>query len=310
MSSLIKKKVILFYNPTSGDGLFQRNLDYIIGRFQDADYQIVPIRAGKGKDITLYFEAMNKETYKDEYRQIIAAGGDGTINVCVNAMINNDIDLPLAVFPAGTANDFAHYFEMPDNIEEMVEIALGENYTYSDVGVVNNSYFINVAAIGSMVDVSQKTDPMLKNTLGIVAYYLKGLSEVTSLKPIKVKLSTPKISYEEEMFFMVVMNGKSAGGFKNISPDGDINDGLLDVILFRSMPIYEMAPLLIKVLQGNHVEHKNILMFKGSEIRIESDVDISTDIDGEKGERFPLNFSVLHNKLKIFTKESDVRKVL
>ena len=70
------KKVLLFYNPHSGNGLFKNNLDHIIDRFQTAGYQIEPIRAAKGMAINKALSNMNQ----DEYRQIIAAGGDGTIN--------------------------------------------------------------------------------------------------------------------------------------------------------------------------------------------------------------------------------------
>lgn len=296
------EKVLLFYNPSSGNGLFKNNLDYIIERFQTAGYQIVPIRAAKGMAINKALENMNV----DEYRQIIAAGGDGTINICVNAMIRHDIHLPLAIFPAGTANDFAYYFEIPSDIDGMVDIALGDHFTNADVGKVNDRHFINVAAMGALIDVSQKTDPNLKNTIGVMAYYLKAVTEVPNLRAHKVRLTTPDGVYEEEMYFMVVMNGISAGGFKKISPESEINDGLMDVILFRKMPIIELGPLLFNVIHGNHSKNKHVLTFKASELCIESDDDVSTDIDGEKGEKLPLNFSVLHNRLQIFTEEDDI----
>lgn len=297
-----RNKVVLFYNPSSGNGLFTKNLDHIIMRFQQAHIQVIPIRADNTDRIDEFFENLDKEQYQKEYKEVIAAGGDGTINFCVNAMLNHGVELPLAIFPAGTANDFAYYFEIHDNIDDMIDIAIGNNYTYADVGVVNERYFVNVAAIGSVVGVSQKTDPALKNTIGVLAYYLKGLSEVTSLKPVGVKLTTPNGEYLEDMFFMVVMNGKSAGGFKKISPESEINDGLLDVVLFRNMPLFEMPPLLIKVIAGNHPDSKNVLHFQTNELLIEAETDLPTDIDGEKGEKIPLKFKVLHNKLKIMTK--------
>ncbi len=299
-------KIILFYNPNSGSGMFKNNLDYIIGRCQDAGYLVVPVRAAHGTVIADFLAEISREGTQNEYRQIIAAGGDGTINVCVNAMIRNDIYLPLAIFPAGTANDFAYYFNIPGDIERMVDIALGDNYTYADVGKVNDRHFINVAAMGQVVDVSQKTDPTLKNTIGILAYYLKGLSEVPNLKPIKVTLTTPEKVYREKMYFMVVMNGKSAGGFKKISPDSEINDGLLDVILFRNMGLLEMPGVFMKILQGNHPSSKRVLHFQTNSLKIEASSDLPTDIDGEHGEKLPLTFSVLHNRLKIFTLEDNM----
>ena len=296
------KKVLLFYNPHSGNGLFKNNLDYIIERFQEKDLVIVPVRAAQGMQIRHVLKTM----HPNEYRQIIAAGGDGTINICVNAMIENDINLPLAIFPAGTANDFAYYFDIPNDIDGMIDIALGTKYTNADVGKVNNRHFINVAAMGAVISVSQKTDPNLKNSLGIMAYYLKAASEIRNITAEKVKLITPDAVYDEEMYFMVVMNGISAGGFRKLSPETEINDNLLDVVLFRKMPIREMPPLLFDVIQGRHTANDNVLTFSTDKLRIESDSDIATDIDGEKGEKFPLEFSVLHNRLQIFTKEDDI----
>ena len=80
----------------------------------------------------------------------------------------------------------------------------------------------------------------------------------------------------------------------------------MDVILFRKMPIIELGPLLFNVIHGNHSENKHVLTFKTAELRLESDDDVSTDIDGEQGEKFPLNFGLLHNRLKIFTEEDDL----
>lgn len=40
-------------------------------------------------------------------------------------MIRNNIYLPLAIMPAGTANDFAYYFNIPNEIDKMLDIALG-----------------------------------------------------------------------------------------------------------------------------------------------------------------------------------------
>ena len=298
MSAVSNNKILIYYNPFSGSGVFKNNLDYIIGRCQDAGYQAVPIRASKGKVIDKTFAEINQE----EYSRIIVGGGDGTVNLCVNAMIKHDINLPLAILPSGTANDFAYYFGLPSDIKELMDIALGDVTSPADVGKVNDKVFINVAAMGALVDVSQKTDPNLKNSLGIVAYYLTAMSELPQVRPLAVKLTTPDEVYEEEIYFMVVMNGESAGGFRKLNPESSINDGKLDVIAFLKMPIVELAPLLIEVLRGRHPQNKHVRYFQTDELTMESDADIGTDIDGEHGEKLPLHFSVLHNRLSIFVK--------
>lgn len=292
-------KILLYYNAHSGSGVFKNNLDHIVERCQDAGYQVVPVRAAKG----VVIDGVLSKIDQSEFSRIIAAGGDGTINLCVNAMIKNDIRLPLAILPAGTANDFAYYFELPSEIDFQLDIALGNKTTNVDVGKANEKYFINVAAMGALIDVSQKTDPNLKNAIGVLAYYLKALTEIPQIHPIPVKLVTPDETYFEEIYFMVVMNGESAGGFRKLSPQSSMNDGKLDVIAFRKMPIVELGPLLFEVVNGRHPKNKNVLHFQTPELTIESTENISTDIDGEQGEPLPLHFNVLNERLQVFVSE-------
>ena len=221
-------------------------------------------------------------------------------------MIRNNINLPLAIFPSGTANDFAYYFDIPHTIDKMIKIALDENYTYSDVGRVNGKYFVNVAALGFLVDVSQKTDPNIKSTLGVMSYYLRGVTEIPNLKPITVKITSQEYTSEDKIYFMLVMNGRSAGGFKRIAPKAEINDGLLDVMMFKEMPIRDLAPLLINIMTGQHQENKNVVFFQTKKLQIESDQQVGTDVDGEKGCDFPLSIDVLTKRLMINTRLSDM----
>ena len=295
----VKKKILLYYNAYSGSGVFRNNLDHIIERIQTMGFQVIPVRAAKGVVID---EAL-RDIDQNEYDRIIAAGGDGTINLCVNAMVKYDVHLPLGILPAGTANDFAYYFELPSDLDLQLDVALGNKTTHADVGKVNSRCFINVCAMGALVDVSQKTDPNLKNALGSLAYYMTALTELPQVHPINVRLTTPEKTYQEQVYFMVVMNGESAGGFRKLSPQSSMDDGKLDVIAFRKMPIVEFGPLLFEVVNGRHPANKNVLYFQTEKLTIESDEDMDTDIDGEHGEKLPLHFSILRRRLDVFVSE-------
>lgn len=300
MTKRAKGKVLLYYNPYSGNGMFKKSLDHIIERCQFNGYQVMVVRVNQGKQIEKVFSEIDES----EYSRIIACGGDGTLNICVNKMIKYDIHLPMAILPAGTANDFAYYYELPSEIDKALDIALGCKTTKADVGTVNGKCFINVAAMGTMVDVSQKTDHTLKNAIGSLAYYLKAATELNQVHPIKVKLTTSTEIYEEEIYFMTVCNGESAGGFRKLSPKSMMNDGLLDVVAFRKMPILEFGPLLFEVLSGRHPENKNVLYFQTDSLKIEAEEDMPTDIDGESGEHLPLQFGVIHKRLDIFVDDN------
>jgi len=296
------KKVLLIYNPNAGNGLFKANLDKIIEMFQKKNTLVVPVRTDRPAVMCEMFHMAEVEGFS----KVIAAGGDGTINIVVNNMLSCGTNLPIAVFPSGTANDFAYYFDIPHDIEGMVKIATEENYTYVDLGCVNGKYFINVAAMGFLVDVSQKTHPNIKNTLGVMSYYLKGVSEVPKLEPITIKIESDEYSGMEKIYFMLVMNGRSAGGFKRVAPEARMDDGLLDVLLFREMPLTELPGLLINFMQGNHSENKNVIFFRTNKLHLETDMEIGTDVDGEKGCEFPLDITCVPKKLCVNTLRKDM----
>lgn len=289
------RKVLLYYNPKAGSGLFKTNLDKIIARFQKTGRTVLPLRADEYIQLDDVLQAVKLA----DFEKIVVAGGDGTINGMVNAMYRTDCDLPLAILPAGTANDFAHYFGIPTDLDGMLNIALGEHYTPADVGLCNDKYFVNVAAIGSVINIGQKTDVTMKNALGIFAYYFRALSELHTLKPTMVKVTTPDRVIEEKIYFMIVINGSSAGGFRRMGALSEINDGMLDVIMFKKMNLAYMAGTAVDVVQGRHADNENVIYFQTTELKIESDEAISTDIDGETGHPLPLDIRSIPGKLMI-----------
>lgn len=290
-------KVLLYYNPKAGNGVISARLDRIVERFQRKRLQLIPVRADKRDFLDKFFQSVDGNSY----RKILAAGGDGTINTMVNAMVKHDIHTPLGILPAGTANDLAWYFDIPQSIDDALDIILSDRYTEMDVGLANGKAFANVLAMGMVVDVSQKTDPNVKNTLGVMAYYLRSMAEIPKLRPIPIKVTSDGMDIETDMYAMLVMNGKSAGGFKSISPESEINDGLFDVYIFESANITNWGPLFISLLTGNHADNKSVVYFRASKLKIESETVISADVDGETAESPPLDISLLPKRLRICT---------
>jgi len=289
------KRVLLIYNPGAGNGVIKSLLDDIIFRFAEENMLVVPYRIGGTMEIGQILDELNV----NEYHKIIAAGGDGTVNLVVNEMIRRGVVIPLAIFPTGTANDLASTLGIPQTIEGMISTALSESYIKADVGKAGDRYFINVLAIGMLVDVSQRTDPMIKNTLGLGAYYLRSLAEIPFARASRIKITCKELTLDEKMSAVLVMNGRTAGGFKEVSPLSDVGDGLLDVLVVRKLILPTMLPALLSVLTGHHTKDKRFEYFRTDRLRIESPdgTEIKTDVDGEKGDPLPLDIEVLPGRL-------------
>lgn len=286
-------KVRFIYNPFSGENAILKELDVIVDMYQQKGLQIVPYRIQKGKSLEDALDIID-----DSYNHILVAGGDGTVDNVVNAMMERNINLPLAILPVGTANDFAKFIKLPKRVSEAVDKILSSEPMLVDVGKINEKYFINVASTGLFTDISQKTDTNLKNTIGKLAYYLKGLEELPNFRKLKVKLTSEEMNYEGEMYLMLVFNGQTAGNLK-LATRADVFDGYLDVIVIRAVQLYEVLPLFFKILKNEHLDSNKVLYFKTKKLTIESEEDIVVDIDGEPGPGFPLTVECVQGGIKL-----------
>lgn len=287
------KKVRFIYNPYSGENAILKELDTIIDIHQERGYTVVPYKIKKDRDVA---EALN--IIDSTYEYILVAGGDGTVDNVVNAMEKKELFLPLGIIPVGTANDFAKFIGMSSDVEECVKQILNSTPVEVDLGKVNEKYFVNVLSTGLFTDVSQKTDTNLKNTIGKLAYYLKGIEQLPNFRKLKVKITANGKVYDDPMYLMLVFNGKTAGTL-NLATRASISDGLLDVVVFKACHIPELIHVFIKVMKGEHLDDSRILYIKTEELLIESAEDIVTDIDGEKGPDFPLRVQCIKGGLKV-----------
>ncbi|MGL5316555.1 MAG: YegS/Rv2252/BmrU family lipid kinase [Peptostreptococcaceae bacterium] len=290
------KKVKLIYNPNSGEKSIANHLDNIIRIYQEKNYIVIPYRLSKEDYIGKALMGID-----DTYDHLLIAGGDGTIDMILNAMMEFNVNLPIGILPLGTANDFANALKLPYNISEAINNIIESEPKNIDIGKINDKYFINVASAGMFTDVSQKINPDFKNYMGKISYYIKGIEEALRLRKFSIRVSSDEVLYNGDMYLMLVFNGKTAGNL-NLAYKAQIDDGYLDVIIFKGMPIPKSIPVLINVLKGEHLDHINeeeMLYFTTKKVTIECSDDLVTDIDGEKGPDFPLNIECVKDRIKI-----------
>lgn len=288
------------YNPLSGDAYFKYKLDELIDHFQRRGCIIVPLKLMSQTD-TAVFVGLAQELHVDG---IIVSGGDGTVHSVINAMFSLGVDLPLGIIPSGTSNDFATFIKLSNDLEQCANIIAAGRTRTVDVGQVNGErYFINVASAGLLTSVAHSADTVLKNTLGKVAYYLKGIEELPNFRPLKMRINADGTIIHDEIFLFLIANSGTIGSFRNIAPNAKINDGKLDLLVASNCRLPELMRLFISLLTGSHVNHKSIRYIQAKTITIECAEELHSDLDGELGPRLPICVTALSNKLKIFTPE-------
>ena len=152
-----------------------------------------------------------------------------------------------------------------------------------DIGRINASYFIYVAAFGAFTDVSYKTSQDMKNMLGHAAYLLEGVKSFSALKSWRLRFMSEEMSGEGDFLYGMITNSNSVGGFKGITGnDVTLNDGKFEVTLIR-MPetVIEWPTIISALLTGT--AHDKVITFKTAHLKITGEEDLPWTTDGEYG---------------------------
>ncbi len=293
------KKLLLIYNPFSGNHSFKDNLDKVVDILQNkGNFNVMVYRMSRKVSIIDFLESI-------DYRSIdtvCISGGDGTINIVINELTKLNFFPKIGLFPSGTANDFCSNLGYTKNPVQCANIIAKGKIEDVDYGKVNDRYFINVICIGLFAEVSQGVDPDLKASFGRFAYFLRGAQVLTNVNPLNVKITTSDNVYEETTYLILILNGDRAGGIK-LAPLSTMNDGTFDLVLFKAVSYPSATAALLKVLNGNHINDESVIYLQSDSFKIECENEsCDTDIDGEKGPSLPLDIQVMKNKLQIYVK--------
>lgn len=276
---MMNRRLRLVYNPYAGRRKLTAQLDTAIRIFQESGHEVSIHRASSPEDVELI------ASQSMDVDRLVIAGGDGSIHQAVNGLLKIQARKRpvLGILPVGTANDLAYALHLPRSIPEACKVIGKGNVFTMDTGKMNDRYFVNVASAGLLTDVSQKVDTRVKNTLGQLAYFIKGIETLPSFRPFHIEFEKAGKQYTEEVVLFMAVNGLSVGGLRNLVPRASLTDGKLDVLIVPAAGWPETLRLLLSVLTGEKVKAEKIVEFHTSELTVYTDRPINSDLDGESG---------------------------
>ncbi|WP_088005756.1 diacylglycerol kinase [Indiicoccus explosivorum] len=291
------KRARIIYNPTSGREIFRRHLPEVLERMERAGYETsCHATTGPGDAIRAAKIAVQRE-----FDTVIAVGGDGTLNEVVAGVSESERRPKIGLIPMGTTNDFARAVHIPRDIDKAIDIITAGKTIPVDVGVMNgNRYFINIAGGGRLTELTYEVPSKLKTVLGQMAYYLKGIEMLPSIRPSNVRIEYDGNVMEGSVMMFLVGLTNSVGGFEKLAPDASINDGKFTLLILRDVNIAEFIRLATLALRGEHLSDPNVLYVKASTIAITSEERVVLNLDGEYGGALPAVFENLARHIDVF----------
>lgn len=227
-------------------------------------------------------------------QNVLVAGGDGTIQVVAKAIGKREIALSL--IPAGSANGLASNLQIPDSIADQIKIALGETFIMMDMISINDHLSLHIADLGINAALIKNYDnSSVHGKLGYAIQTIPTLIEYDLPYRFSLELNEKKIEMEGVM--IAIANAQQFGTGAVINPDGKIDDGLFEVLIFKNLGIVNILKTLDK---DSYRNLEFVESFSTKKAIITCEKPIPFQVDGEFiGDVKRVSAELLPTKLKV-----------
>lgn len=242
-------------------------------------------------------ECLKSEMAGGKYTKLVAVGGDGLVNLCLQFIAQKDITL--GVIPAGTGNDFARAVGINGkSTKQIFDLFTTQQPTKLDLGKITSSsgvrWYVQVLSTGFDAVVNSLANK-ISWPRGKSKYTIATILIISRFKPISYEIAIDGKKMDQKAMLLSIGNGESYGGGMRICPGASNTDGLLDVLLVRPVSRIVLLTIFPKVFKGNHIPHPKIDTYKAKVIKISADT--ACYADGERVSDLPIEVINVANAL-------------
>ncbi|MBR4838577.1 MAG: YegS/Rv2252/BmrU family lipid kinase [Bacteroidales bacterium] len=271
----MKEKILFIVNPISGHhdkSKFPSIVENLIDK-NKFEYSIsLTERGGHAAELT-------KKAIEDEYDIIVAVGGDGTINEVATNMIG--ARQTFAIVPYGSGNGLARHLHLPLKPNKIITEVINKGVKSKiDTATMNGVPYISIAGVGFDAIIA---DYFAKDPNRGLKTYVKLVTEkYFHFKPEKYHLIIDdKEEFDCEPLFISFANSNQFGFNAAVSPHASLNDGLLDVCIFKKPNILQVAYVAERLLTQRIDKTHFVDIHKASKIKVIREKEDYANIDGE-----------------------------
>lgn len=273
------RRYLVIVNPVSRGGKAQEEGIWLLNRLKRAGVEYEALfteRAGHAEEMVV--------KWAEDFDVVVSVSGDGTTNEIINGIMKvPSADLKLAMFPAGTADDFACNmgYDRKDK-EQALSAILGDTCRTIDLIRYDDRYAAVTWGLG--VD-SEIADGAYKwKRFRIPAYFYSGLKKCffEERKRYHVRFDYEGQVFEDWVLISILCNAPVFGRYIRINPNARMNDGLLDLTIGREMPnVYGLVLFGFACMGGRHGFSRLVSYHQVRSMRVECKTDTYAQIDGE-----------------------------
>jgi len=286
-------KLKMIFNPMAGRGRARKQIGRALAylRERGADVDCVP--SASPADLT----RIAAESSREDWDRVVVCGGDGSLHLAVR-----EFDLQrgtLALLPLGSGDDFARVAGIPRSVIPACDAILFGRVREVDVATANGLRYLGVAGLGFDSEVAEYANENAKFLRGSLVYLYSIFRVLPRFTPRQVHMTTADGRRAQEIMFACVGNSRQYGGGIRITPDAQIDDGLLDVCVVHKTSRAQLLKTLPRAYTGSHVKSPFVETSRGTQFTFLSEHPMEVYADGERLTRTPVTFALAEGKLRI-----------
>ena len=274
-------KLLLAVNPRAGKGHAKRYLLEIVSMLTNDGYEVTVLPTKPGPDTP---EKIASLLRAGEYEAVTACGGDGTLHLTVEGVLQAGTHTPVGYIPFGSTNDFANSLQLPTAWKDAVKSLPEAIPTGYDIGFFNGCPYTYIACCGAFAETSFTTSQSLKNQIGHAAYLLGALPTLTSLHPLQLEVEAEDLHVTGSFLFCAIANTRSIAGMVHLKQEQvQFDDGMFELLLLRyPNNLLDTGKLAAKLLAGD-TDDPLVILRRISSCKICSAAPVAWSLDGEDG---------------------------
>ncbi|MGC6769790.1 diacylglycerol/lipid kinase family protein [Enterococcus sp. LJL128] len=292
------KKAVLIVNPSSGNEEAKKYEQLAYEKLTSL-FDHVEVQHTEGSGDATEFA---RQAVLEKADSVFAMGGDGTVNEVINGLAEQDYRPKFGFFPLGTVNDLARSLNISMEPEEAIKELNLKNRIQLDVGKVNDVYFTNIVAAGSIPEAISDVDVEEKTKLGKLAYFISGFKQVLNNDSYHFSLEIDGEKKLIESSTVVVVLTQTVGGYERVVPEAKPNDGKLYLLYLKDQTITDTIKSVPDILKG--IDHTSETIgyqpFTEGSLFVKEEVELHPSVDGDEGPELPLHFKVLPQHLEVY----------
>ena len=240
--------------------------------------------------------------------RIFALGGDGTVQLLLNALAGNP-QVSIGVFPAGGGNDFASALGLPNDAVRAAEIILlAGQASCLDAARVHTAdgverLYMGGGGVGLDAEAARYASGAFRNMRGRSRYLLSAVRALWGFQPLHVRVSlgdSAQTVVEAKVLLLGVLNTPSYGAGLRLAPNANLQDGKLNLVILEDLPPLEILGVLAQAAASGEVHTRYLQRYTIDRARIETDRACVFHGDGEIIGRTPVEVSVVPNAVRVW----------